>query len=119
MAKVKKNISSDDVEAGQRLRYVREEVLLIKSQELFAKETDIARSSVSAYELGVMEIGVKLLTKLHYKYGVNPNYIVLGQKPVRDIPDKKSALVTDLKALKSQMKAMEARVNYLAKKNRS
>lgn len=114
--KTEKIISQEDKAAGERLRYVRVDILKIKSQGKFAEEMKFSQSAISAFELGIMEIGTRLLTSLHNKYGIMPNYILLGKKPIKDTPEKKSALLTDISTLRSEVAALTAKVEYISKR---
>lgn len=107
--------SPEDIAIGARVRRIRDEILDL-SQMKFAKETNMKQSSISAYELGERSIPVEFLITLHSKYGILPNYVTIGQLPISDTQEKKSATLTDMKELKSQNLALAAKVTELEKK---
>lgn len=100
---------------GNRLKFVRRDILKISSSYAMAEAMGVAQSTYIQYELGKMEIGVLFLGKLYEKFGILPSYIVSGTGMVKEGPENKKTLVTDITTLKAQMEAMAAKVDYLSR----
>jgi transcriptional regulator with XRE-family HTH domain len=104
------------IEAGKRLRSVRKDLLQISSSYTMSEEMGIPQSTYISYELGKMDITGSFLAKLYEKYSILPSYIVLGKTPIKDVPDGKVDLKTEMKQIKSQLLTLIAQVDLLNSK---
>ncbi|QIL40990.1 helix-turn-helix transcriptional regulator [Pedobacter sp. HDW13] len=102
-----------DKNQGIRLKEVRKK-LKISSTD-FAAEFNIQQSYVSRMENGLVEIPASLLSDLYKKYKALPHYICNGLgKEFENKEDNKT--VTDISAMKADILALKAKVDYLTKK---
>lgn len=105
-----------DKQPGQRLKMVRKHMLKINSSYTLSELTGVPQSTIMSYESGRNDITCSFLSIMHRQFGVNPNYIIIGETPELDNPSKKAATVTDISNMKSDIIALKAMVDYLKKR---
>lgn len=72
----KQNKQSNSV--GQRLEYVRKEILGYNSQRLMAEYFDVYKATITRYENDNRSFPLKLFIKLYSEFNINPNWIQFG-----------------------------------------
>ncbi|WP_146610895.1 helix-turn-helix domain-containing protein [Pedobacter cryoconitis] len=80
--------------------------------------TGIPQSTYSGYERGTLGVYTGFLVKLHRIYGVNPNYITLGIGSILTTKEDKTPVKSQIAELRSQVLALSAVVDYLAKRGK-
>lgn len=81
----------EEMTAGERLRYLREEILGINKFTM-AKETGMSHSSIYSMEEGKVKVSKQAIKRISKAYGVNPEWLLTGQGEifiVEDLPRKR------------------------------
>ncbi|MFS4439628.1 helix-turn-helix domain-containing protein [Paracoccaceae bacterium GXU_MW_L88] len=82
--------SEDDVSIGARLALIR--ASLGMTQVNFAKSIDVSLRSYHHYEKGTRSLSADILRKLRAEYGLNMNWLLLGQGLPYDGEDTAAAV---------------------------
>lgn len=102
-------------EAGIRLKSVRKEILNIRSGYSMADQMGIPHGTYVHYELGSLEMGVTFLVRLYERFGILPDYILIGKLPIKETPTKKRSALKEIDELKVQISILNSKIDYLTR----
>jgi transcriptional regulator with XRE-family HTH domain len=100
-------------EAGLRLKSIRKEILNIRSGHSMAEQMGIPHGTYVHYELGSLEMGVTFLVKLYEKFGILPDYILIGKLPIKETPTKRRSALKEIDELKVQISILTSKIDRL------
>lgn len=75
---IRRGVPSDQASIAIRLRKIRIEMGLTQSD--FAKSLGVSQSYIKAVESGANKIPLGFLIKANKKFGITPNFLILGRK---------------------------------------
>ena len=61
---------------GERIKYLRKDILHIKSQEVFAKQINISRSNLGNIETSRVSVTDRVISDICSTYNVNENWLM-------------------------------------------
>lgn len=68
----------DTVNIGERIKYLRKDILHIKSQEVFAKQINISRSNLGNIETSRVSVTDRVISDICSTYNVNESWLRNG-----------------------------------------
>lgn len=68
----------DSLNIGERIKYLRKDILHIKSQEVFAKQINISRSNLGNIETSRISVTDRVISDICSTYNVNENWLRNG-----------------------------------------